>query len=140
MLLTLIVLVSTAALAACTSGGAGNAPSPIAAAPARVVQPPPPAPVNPVGEFEFATELNGAPMKGVIDIHGAPGAYTGKVASDVTPELPLTSVSVSGQTMKLIADTPNGAVTMTVTFTGQAFNGSWELAGTGGAITGKRTK
>ena len=140
MLRTLIALVSTAALAACASGG-GAAPAPVAAAPAPVVlAPPPPAPLNPVGQFEFATEVNGSPMKGVIDIYGSPGAYTGKIASDITPELPLTFVSVSGQTMKLIADTPNGAVTMNVVFSGPAFTGSWELAGTGGAITGKRTK
>lgn len=137
MLRQFISLVSTAALAACASGGSG-AP---AAAPAPVVQAPPAsAPVNPVGEFEFATEVNGSPMKGVIDIHGTPGAYTGKIVSDITPELPLTSVTVSGQTMKLIADTPNGVVTMNVTFTGPAFSGNWELAGTGGSVTGKRTK
>ena len=136
---TLIALISTAALAACTSGGGVV---PVAAAPAPVVQapPPPPAPVNPVGQFEFVTELNGNPMKGVIDIHGSVGAYTGKIATDVTPELPVTSVSVTGQVMKLTADTPNGAVTMSFTFVGPAFTGSWELAGTGGAVTGKRTK
>ncbi|MBI2797506.1 MAG: hypothetical protein HYX65_12465 [Gemmatimonadetes bacterium] len=141
------LIVAAATLTACASGGSGApaaAPAPAqaapAAAPARVAGPAAPAPVNPVGSFEFATEVNGSPMKGTLSIAGSPGAYSGKIASDVLPEMPITSVTVDGQLMKLVADTPNGAVTVSLAFTGVNFTGNWELAGQSGSMAGKRTK
>ena len=141
MLRSLIVVTAAVALTACASGGSGAAaaPAPAMAAPAPVV-PAKPAPVNPVGTFEFATEVNGSPMKGTMSIVGSPGAYSGKMLSDVLPEVPITSVTVDGQTVKLIADTPNGAVLVNLAFTGAMFTGNWELGGQSGAMTGKRTK
>ncbi|MBI3790079.1 MAG: hypothetical protein HY275_04280 [Gemmatimonadetes bacterium] len=135
----LLLLASVLALGACSSGSAlssaAPAPAPVASAPA-----PAKTAMNPVGSYEFNTEINGSPMKGQVMITGAPGAWTGKMTSDITPELPLTSVVVDGQTMKLVLDTPNGAATINMTFTGAAFTGTWELGGAGGALTGKRIK
>ena len=141
MLRSLIVVTAAVVLTACASGGSGAAaaPAPAMAAPAPVV-PVKPAPVNPIGTFEFATEVNGSPMKGTMSIAGSPGAYTGKMASDVLPEMPITSVTVDGQTVKLVADTPNGAVVVNLAFNGVIFTGNWELGGQSGAMTGKRTK
>ena len=138
--------VATLALSACASSGTQSPaamPAPAAAAPApapAMTATTRPAALNPVGAYEFATELNGSPMKGSLTIGGSPGAYTGKLTSDVMPELPITSVSVDGQMVKLLADTPNGTVTINLTFTGDTFAGNWELGGQGGNLTGKRIK
>lgn len=134
----LTTVVATLALSACASSGT-QAPAPMAAPVAAAPAPPPkPAPLNPVGAYEFATEVNGAPMKGNLTITGSAGAYGGKMTSDIMPELPITSVSVDGQIVKLLADTPQGTVTITLTFTGDTFAGNWELGGQGGNLTGKR--
>ncbi len=139
--------IATITLGACASAGATTsaAPSPssapagrgaaaVAAAPAK------PAAVNPVGQFEFNTEVNGSPMKGSIRIAGTTGNYSGSMTSDITPELPITSIAVDGQTMKLAMDTPNGAATINIQFTGDTFTGNWELGGASGPLTGKRIK
>ena len=141
MLRSLIVVSAAVVLTACASGGPGAAaaPAPVMAAPAPLV-PAKPAPVNPVGTFEFSTEVNGSPMKGTFSVAGSPGVYTGKMVSDVLPEMPITSVTVDGQTIKLVADTPNGAVVVNLAFNGVMFTGNWELGGQSGAMTGKRAK
>ena len=125
------------ALGACASPGAMPASAP---APAVVTAPGRPAAVNPVGSFEFTTEVNGSPMKGSLRIAGAPGAYSGTMTSDITPELPITSLSVDGQKMKIVMDTPNGAATINLLFMGDNFSGNWELGGAGGPLVGKRIK
>jgi hypothetical protein len=141
----LALALATVVLGACASGmpSATPAPSPAPAsssAPQAAAAPARPAALNPVGTFEFATEVNGSPMKGVLNVAGMSGSYTGSMKSDITPELPLTSVAVSGQTMKVVLDTPNGAATINLTFTGDTFTGTWELGGAGGPLTGKRIK
>ncbi|HEX5724149.1 MAG TPA: hypothetical protein VFX98_01715 [Longimicrobiaceae bacterium] len=94
--------------------------------------------VNPVGNFEFTTEVNGQPMRGNIHITGAPGAYTGRVTADIMSEIPISSVSVAGQQLTVVADTPDGAVTIVLNFQGDNFTGNWSLGGQGGAVTGRR--
>jgi hypothetical protein len=139
------LVLATLTLGACATQGAApaaapspasapSAPSAVAAAPAKS------AAVNPVGTFEFNTEVNGSPMKGNIRIAGTPGNYSGSMTSDITPELPITSIAVDGQTMKLAMDTPNGAATINIAFTGDTFTGNWELGGASGPLTGKRVK
>ena len=133
-------------LGACATQGAApsSAPAPMTAsrpaATAVAAAPAKPAAVNPVGAFEFNTEVNGSPMKGNLRIAGTPGNYSGSMTSDITPELPITSIVVDGQTMKLAMDTPNGAATIIIAFTGDTFSGNWELGGASGPLTGKRIK
>ena len=135
----LTLAIATLALSACASSGTQSsapAPTPVATAPAVVA--PAPAAFNPAGAYDFTTEVNGAPMKGTLTITGKPGAYGGKMTSDIMPELPINSVLVEGQTVKLLADTPQGSVTINITFVGDTFTGNWELGGQGGNLTGKR--
>lgn len=137
----LALALATVVLGACASGTPAASPAPApAAAPQAAAAPARPAALNPVGTYEFATEVNGSPMKGLLNVAGMAGSYTGSMKSDITPELPLTSVAVSGQTMKVVLDTPNGAATINLTFTGDTFTGTWELGGAGGPLTGKRIK
>ena len=131
----LVLILAAVTLGACAAGTPpAAAPAPVAMAPAK------PAALNPVGQFEFNTEVNGSPMKGNLTVTGAAGTYAGKMSSDITPELPATSVTVEGQTMKVVLDTPNGAATINLVFSGETFTGNWELGGTSGPLTGKRIK
>lgn len=144
----LALAIAAISLGACATAGATSsaAPAPSSAAStspasaAAVAAKPSKAAVNPVGQFEFNTEVNGSPMKGNLRIAGTTGGWTGSMTSDITPELPITSIAVDGQTMKLVMDTPNGAATINLSFTGDTFTGNWELGGASGPLTGKRVK
>jgi hypothetical protein len=52
----------------------------------------------------------------------------------------VTAVSIEGQTVKVTADTPNGAVLIVMTFAGDDYTGTWELGGQTGAVSGKRIR
>ena len=138
----LVLVCAALSLGACATQGAAPsaAPAPMTAAGPAAAAPAKPAAVNPIGSFEFNTEVNGSPMKGNLRIAGTPGNYSGSMTSDITPELPITSIAVDGQTMKLAMDTPNGAATINIAFTGDTFTGNWELGGASGPLTGKRIK
>jgi hypothetical protein len=94
--------------------------------------------LEPAGKYSAVTTVNGGPVNGTITITGKPGAYTGTFVSDALPEIPVTAVTVKGQTMTLQIETPNGAATITLNFTGAAYKGMWELAGQSGEMTGKK--
>jgi hypothetical protein len=98
-----------------------------------------PAPLNPVGMFEFQTTVNGGPVTGGLEVTGQAGAYGGFIRTSVTPDIPVTAVRVSGQEMVVTGDTGDGPVTISLTFTGDTFTGHWELNGDGGDLSGRRT-
>ncbi|HEV7589395.1 MAG TPA: hypothetical protein VGO40_14860 [Longimicrobium sp.] len=127
------------AAAACTTMPATE-PAP-AAQPAAAAPTPPAAPaaVNPVGRYEFATTLQGQMLTGTMEITGTSGAYAGRITSSATGPITITTVTVEGQTMTIAGDTPNGTLTIRMTFTdGGAFTGGWTLAGDGATLTGRR--
>jgi len=97
-----------------------------------------PPPLNPVGAFDFTTTVEGAAVTGTITIVRNGDAYSGSVGTNVTETIGIRSVVVEGQTMTVVGDTPDGPVTMTVTFTGDAFSGAWTLGAMGGEMSGKR--
>ena len=101
-----------------------------------------PAPLNPVGYFEFATDVEGEAVTGSFDIRQAEGGgYTGTMTASAAPEpIPIRSVTVEGQTMTVVADTPDGPVTAALTFTGDTFTGPWTYAGMSGTMAGKRIR
>lgn len=98
-----------------------------------------PAPLNPVGTFEFQTTVNGGPVTGSVEVTGQPGAYGGTIRTSVTSDIPVTGVVVTGQDMVVSADTPDGPLTINMTFTGNDFTGEWELSGDSGTLSGRRT-
>lgn len=100
--------------------------------------PPGPPPFNPVGTFEFETELNGSPLTGTVEVTGQEDAYGGTLRTSATPDLPIAGVAVEGNLMVVTADTPNGVVTLRMSFTGNDFIGRWELAGDSGPLAGRR--
>jgi hypothetical protein len=100
--------------------------------------PPGPPPFNPVGTFEFETTVNGGPVTGSVEVTGQEDAYGGTVRTSVTPDMPIAGVAVEGNLMVVTADTPDGPVTLRMSFTGNDFTGRWELAGDSGTLTGRR--
>lgn len=121
--------VSLLALAACASS-TNSAP----AAPAV------PPPVDPVGYFEFATDLEGQMVTGSIEIRQGQGGYTGVLSTSATEPIPVSSVTVAGQQVTVVSQTPDGPATLVLTFAGDTFTGSWTYAGMSGTMAGKRVR
>jgi hypothetical protein len=96
--------------------------------------------LNPVGTYEFATEVNGDAVTGTMEITGTPGAYAGRVVTLRFPEFTVRSASAEGQVLTVVAATPTGDVTFRMAFTGQTFAGTWSLGGDTGPVTGRRTR
>ncbi len=96
--------------------------------------------VNPVGAYEFATQVNGEAVTGTMEITGTPGAYGGRIVTLRFPEFTVRSASAAGQALTVVAETPTGNLTFRMTFTGPEFTGSWTLGGDTGPITGRRTR
>ena len=126
-------------LAACASSPREAVP----AAPPPIPEPriTVPAPVNPVGEFEYATATpDGVPLKGTFTISGGVGAYSGSVEAGEFGTFPINDVVVTGQTVVIKAQHPQGPLDLRLTFVGDAFNGSWLLGMDTGEMVGKRLK
>lgn len=94
--------------------------------------------MNAIGAYTFVTDVNGTPVSGTLVITRDNGTWGGRMTSDVFPQLPVTSVGVEGQTVRVTADTPNGSVQIVMNFVGDDYSGTWELGGQQGAVTGKR--
>lgn len=126
-------------LAACASSSREAVPaSPPPTAEPRVA----PAPVlDPVGDFEFATMTpDGTTVNGAISIRGTAGAYTGSIDAGAQGNFPIKSVVVSGQTVTINAEHPQGPLDLRLTFVADSFTGSWQLGTDGGELTGKRRR
>jgi hypothetical protein len=97
--------------------------------------------LNPTGELEFSTMTpDGTPVRGVISIKGTPGAYTGSIDAGDHGNFPIKNVVVSGQTMTINAEHPQGALDVRLTFVGDDFTGSWQLGTDTGEMAGKRKR
>jgi hypothetical protein len=130
------MIAALAVAAAC----AGNEPAPVAPPP-----PPPaavvPANVDPVGNYEFVTTVEGQEVTGTMSVTGTPGAYSGKILTSMFPEMPVHGATVAGQSMIVKTSTPDGEILLHFKFEGDGFIGHWEFNGQpGGNFTGKRVK
>lgn len=105
-------------------------------------QAPAPAPVDPIGQFQFEVKLpDGTAVSGRIIIRGQPGALQGSVTSDFAPEAPLADIAVGGQVLRFTVRPPDGTtVPVRLTFTGDEFTGTIEFGGVSVPVTGKRVK
>lgn len=97
--------------------------------------------LNPVGDFEFSTMTpDGTPVNGTISIKGSPGAYTGSVDAAAQGIFPIKTVVVSGQTLTINAEHPQGPIDLRLTFVADDFTGSWQLGTDTGEMTGRRKR
>jgi hypothetical protein len=120
-----------ALLAACTTAACGSSPrAPAASQPAAV---------DPVGTFDFTTAVEGTDVSGTITVSRGQNGLGGSITSSVTEPMTIRTVAVEGQVLTITADTPDGPLTMTLTFTGNDFTGGWTLGSAmSGQLTGKR--
>lgn len=130
----MLAAAATLLAAACTPAAPPADPMPSASASAPVAA----AGVNPLGTFNFSTTVQGDPVTGSIEVTGTPGAYGGTLRTSVTPDIPLSGVTVQGQRMVVTSDTPDGQLVLTLNFEGNAFTGGWTLNGGSGDLTGQR--
>ena len=140
-----ILLLFAAFSLACATSPAATPATSATSAPVATQAAPPPAVVvatpalNPVGTFDFTAIVpDGSEAPGSFTISGSPGAYTGTIERPGMGGSDLTSIVVDGQTLTIGANIPDGAVVLTLTFTGNDFTGKWSLGGSEGAIRGKR--
>jgi hypothetical protein len=124
-------LAALALLAACAPAATPAAPSG-GPAPAAAT-----AALNPLGMYQFATEVESETVTGSIEVTGVPGAYGGYVRSPAG-EFPISGVTVTGQQMVVKAETPGGELTIAMNFTGSAYTGRWAMDGDMGDIRGQR--
>jgi hypothetical protein len=95
--------------------------------------------MNAVGTYDYsAVAPDGSALNGSFVITGSPGAYSGSIDREGMGSTPLSSVVVAGQTMTLTANIPEGAVVLTLNFTGNEFTGQWAIQDVGGAVSGRR--
>jgi hypothetical protein len=126
-------------LAACASSSREAVPAAPPAIPETRVATAPA--LNPVGDFEFSTMTpDGTPVRGIISITGSPGAYTGSIDAADQGRFPIKDVVVSGQTVTINAEHPQGALDVRLTFVADDFTGSWQLGTDTGEMTGKRKR
>ncbi|HJU67498.1 MAG TPA: hypothetical protein VJ650_04550 [Gemmatimonadaceae bacterium] len=96
---------------------------------------------NPVGEFEWSSALpDGTPIKGTMMISGTTGAYTGSINAGEHGIFPIKAVTVTGQTMVINAEHPEGPLDVRLTFVANEFNGTWSLGDQTGEMVGKRVR
>ena len=122
-------------------GGSGhhNDTAPNAAATVAVTQKAAPAAVlDPAGTYEFSTVVDGQAVTGTMTITGAPGAYTGKIVTNMFPEIPVIGAKVEEKTVIATASMPDGELTIRMLMDGHQFTGRWELAGETGEFNGKK--
>lgn len=130
----LILAAALSLAAACSTAPAGETgPAPSSGATASAA-------VNPVGRYEFTTDVQGQSVNGTVVIAGNPGAYTGQVTTSITPPLPISGVTVNGREVVVVGTGPDGGtLTFRMNFTDATnFNGNWEVGGDTGTLTGRR--
>ena len=104
------------------------------------VTPDAPAALDPVGIYDFTTTVDGSVVSGTVTITQGTSGYGGSIATDATETIPVRSVTVDGQKLTVLADSPDGPVTFIINVDGDDFAGTWSYAGMSGSHTGKRRR
>jgi hypothetical protein len=109
------------------------------AQPAFAQQQPPAKPVNPIGDFEFSTTVQGQTVSGTFSIAKQNDVLSGRLTSDMG-EAAITGVKVEERKLTLLIATTDGTeVTFVLNFEDDnKFSGTWSAGGDSATITGKR--
>jgi hypothetical protein len=96
--------------------------------------------VNPVGSFGFSAQMGDHNGTGTIDIAKKEGQLGGTVTLDGAepPTVPIKSVTVDGQVLTVVVETPGGDAEFKLTFAGDDFSGMLTMGPNQAPITGKR--
>jgi hypothetical protein len=111
----------------------------LAACAAPVQQQAPPA-FDPVGTYDFATDVQGTTIQGVLTIRRTEQGLVGAIGTELTGELPFNRITLEGRRADMRAATPDGDLLMRVDFLEDGrITGGWELAGgVSGTVSGQR--
>ena len=110
-------------LAACASGPSG------------------PPPYDPAGAWEFTAMAEGQTIIGTMTIEAAEEGYTGVLRSETLPmpPAPINAVEVVDQTVTILADGPEGPLTIAPTVTETGLDGTWAMGDGTGSFTATRS-
>ena len=97
--------------------------------------------IDPVGTYTVYLTAQGNAMTTTTRIDKKPdGSYTGTVNGDGIPPLPVNSVTVTGNKVKLSITAPDGSeAIIDMIVKGDDITGQWSMANDGSTITGKKT-
>jgi hypothetical protein len=97
--------------------------------------------IDPVGTYTVYLTAQGNAMTTTTRIDKkADGTYTGTVNGDGLPPLPVNSVTVTGNHVKLSISAPDGSeAIIDMTIKGDDITGQWSMANDGSSISGKKT-
>ena len=98
---------------------------------------PDPPPLDPVGVYDCALDVEGQALDATLTITGTEGAYEGSVSSEMGT-MPVSDVVIDGQTMSFVVDSPDMTVFFSVVFDGPNFSGDFDAGGMGGYVTGTK--
>ncbi len=96
--------------------------------------------IDPVGTYTVYLTAQGNAMTTTTRIDKrTDGTYGGTVNGDGIPPLPVTSVTVTGNKVKLSLTAPDGSeAVISMIITGDDITGEWSMANDGSKITGKK--
>jgi hypothetical protein len=120
-----------AVIACASSEQIATTPQPVVTTPAVVA-------IDPVGSYEFSTTVDGQAVTGTLTIGGTAGAYTGRIVTNMFPEIPVTGAKVEDKTVIATGSMPDGELTIRMLMDGMNFTGRWELGGDTGEFNGKK--
>jgi hypothetical protein len=95
---------------------------------------------DPVGSYDFTTQIQGSTVRGVLTLRRSEHGLTGSISTDVTGELLLTHVALEGRRAELRAATDEGGMVMHLEFgEDNTIVGGWQVdSGLSGSVTGQR--
>lgn len=105
-------------------------PAPSASAPVTAL--------DPVGVYDFTTQIDGQEISATMYITGSPGAYTGRITTPDQPDLDITSVTVAGYTMTILGGGAEARLISTWVLQGDTLSGTWSYGDRSGEARGKK--
>jgi hypothetical protein len=95
---------------------------------------------DPVGVYDFTTEVQGTIVRGVLTLRRTDQGLTGTIATEMTGEMRLTHVAIEGRRGEMRAATDQGDMVMQIEFgEDHRIIGGWQLSsGLSGSVAGQR--
>lgn len=130
------VAAAAAVFAGCARAAVEETRTPVPAQPAQVA-------FDPVGTYDFTTDVQGTSIRGVLTIRrNDQGSLVGALATDVTGEVPLQTITLEGRRAEARSNLPDGQLVMRMEFhEDDRLTGGWELStGMSGSVAGQRRR
>lgn len=100
-------------------------------------EPPPPPAFDPTGVYDCLLFIEGMEMGATLTIAEEAGAYTGSVDTEMGLES-ISDITVDGQEMTFVVDTPDMVVYFSLLFDGDTVSGDFDAGGMAGSLSGTK--